>query len=188
MSKYRFFSGPYFPVFGPEKTPYLDTFYAVQQYYLYRCFIPWWYEILSCFKTFAIAGSLLFITFYYFFYIFWLNMNSIITNYIQIKNAFNYLVLSKSLKRMSSKHLVTVCHAVDGGVYLISNIPLIINIKGLTQYSPQIFMLHASCIDYCVIVSHMMLNIHANACKFYKKEENLFFYYQRPESAIRRCS
>ena len=115
-------------------------------------------------------------------------MNSIIPNYIQIKNAFNYQVLSKSLKRMSSKHLVTACHAVDGGVYLISNIPLIIDIKGLKQYSPQIFMLHASCIDYCVIVSHMMLNIHANACKFYKKEENLFFYYQRPESAIRRCS
>ena len=36
MSKYRVFSGPYFPVFrpktgyyGPEKTPYLDTFHAV---------------------------------------------------------------------------------------------------------------------------------------------------------------
>ena len=35
MSKYRVFSGPYFPVFspntgkyGPEKTPYLDTFHA----------------------------------------------------------------------------------------------------------------------------------------------------------------
>ena len=26
VSKYRVFSGPYFPVFGPEKTPYLDTF------------------------------------------------------------------------------------------------------------------------------------------------------------------
>ena len=39
MSKYRVFSGPYFPVFspitgkyGPEKTPYLDTFYAVVVY------------------------------------------------------------------------------------------------------------------------------------------------------------
>ena len=29
MSKYGGFSGPYFPVFGPAKTPYLDTFYAV---------------------------------------------------------------------------------------------------------------------------------------------------------------
>ena len=41
VSKYRVFSGPYFPVFGlntevpntgkygPEKTPYLDTFHAV---------------------------------------------------------------------------------------------------------------------------------------------------------------
>ena len=25
LSKYRVFSGPYFPVVGPEKTPYLDT-------------------------------------------------------------------------------------------------------------------------------------------------------------------
>ena len=36
MSKYEFFSGPYFPAFGlntgkygPEKTPYLETFHAV---------------------------------------------------------------------------------------------------------------------------------------------------------------
>ena len=29
MSKYGVFSGTYFPVFGPEKTPYLDTFHAV---------------------------------------------------------------------------------------------------------------------------------------------------------------
>ena len=36
VSKYGVFSGPYFPVFGlntgkygPEKTPYLDSFYAV---------------------------------------------------------------------------------------------------------------------------------------------------------------
>ena len=36
MSKYEVFSGPYFPVFGlntgkygPEITPYLDTFHAV---------------------------------------------------------------------------------------------------------------------------------------------------------------
>ena len=26
VSKYEFFSAPYFPAFGPEKTPYLDTF------------------------------------------------------------------------------------------------------------------------------------------------------------------
>ena len=29
MSKYGGFSGPYFPVYGPEKTPYLDTFHAM---------------------------------------------------------------------------------------------------------------------------------------------------------------
>ena len=29
VSKHGVFSGPYFPVFGPEKTPYLDTFHAV---------------------------------------------------------------------------------------------------------------------------------------------------------------
>ena len=29
VSKYGVFSGPYFPVFGPEKTPYLSTFHAV---------------------------------------------------------------------------------------------------------------------------------------------------------------
>ena len=29
MSKYGVFSGPYFPVFGLGKTPYLDTFHAV---------------------------------------------------------------------------------------------------------------------------------------------------------------
>ena len=39
MSKYGVFAGPYFPVFGlntgkygPEKTPYLDTFYAVSAF------------------------------------------------------------------------------------------------------------------------------------------------------------
>ena len=37
-SKYGVFSGPYFPVFrpntekcGPEKTPYFDTFHAMQE-------------------------------------------------------------------------------------------------------------------------------------------------------------
>ena len=28
VSKYGVFSGPYFPVFGLEKTPYLDTFHT----------------------------------------------------------------------------------------------------------------------------------------------------------------
>ena len=31
MSKYRFFSGPYFPTFGPNKIPYLDTLHTVQK-------------------------------------------------------------------------------------------------------------------------------------------------------------
>ena len=29
MSKYEVFPGPDFPAFGPEKTPYLDTFHVV---------------------------------------------------------------------------------------------------------------------------------------------------------------
>ena len=29
VSKYGVFSSPYFPAFGPEKNPYLDTFQAV---------------------------------------------------------------------------------------------------------------------------------------------------------------
>ena len=29
VSKYGVFSGPYFPAFGQEKTPYLDSFHAV---------------------------------------------------------------------------------------------------------------------------------------------------------------
>ena len=29
VSQYGVFSGPYFPVFGPENTPYFDTFHAV---------------------------------------------------------------------------------------------------------------------------------------------------------------
>ena len=33
MSKYGVFSGPYFPVFGPERTLYLDTFHAVLNYF-----------------------------------------------------------------------------------------------------------------------------------------------------------
>ena len=33
VSKYGVFSGPYFPAFGPEKTPYLDTFHAVSVTY-----------------------------------------------------------------------------------------------------------------------------------------------------------
>ena len=42
MSKYGFFSDPYFPVFrlntgkyGPEKSPYLDIFHAVNCYLIY---------------------------------------------------------------------------------------------------------------------------------------------------------
>ena len=38
VSKYKVFSGPYFPLFspnkgkyGPEKTPYVDFFHAVQK-------------------------------------------------------------------------------------------------------------------------------------------------------------
>ena len=34
VSEYRVFSGPYFSVFGPEKTPYLDTFHAVYSIFL----------------------------------------------------------------------------------------------------------------------------------------------------------
>ena len=58
VSKYGVFSGPYFPVFGlntgkygPEKTPYLDTFYTV-----YMNGIVWvkrfakWYLIKSFHK------------------------------------------------------------------------------------------------------------------------------------------
>ena len=29
LSEYRVFSSPYFPVFRPEKTPYLDTFHTM---------------------------------------------------------------------------------------------------------------------------------------------------------------
>ena len=29
VSKYGIFSGPYFPVFGPEETSYLETFHAI---------------------------------------------------------------------------------------------------------------------------------------------------------------
>ena len=32
VSKYRVSSGTYFPVFGPEKTPYLDSFHAVKYF------------------------------------------------------------------------------------------------------------------------------------------------------------
>ena len=38
MSKNGVFSGPYFPVFGPEKTPYFDTFHAVTSFH---CFSEW---------------------------------------------------------------------------------------------------------------------------------------------------
>ena len=55
---------------------------------------------------------------------------------MQIKNALNNQVLQKSLKRMSSKYLVTACHAVDSGSYPINNIPLIMDVYSLIQYSP----------------------------------------------------
>ena len=49
MSKYGVISGPYFPAFrlntgeyGPEITPYLDTFQAVN--------INWKYSNLRCFR------------------------------------------------------------------------------------------------------------------------------------------
>ena len=32
VSKYEIFAAPYFPVFGPEKTPYLDNFHAVSKF------------------------------------------------------------------------------------------------------------------------------------------------------------
>ena len=42
LSKYGAFSGPYFPVFGlntgkygPEKTPYMDTFHTVRSFLSY---------------------------------------------------------------------------------------------------------------------------------------------------------
>ena len=45
VAKYGVFSGPYFPVFspnagkyGPEKTPYLDTFHAVDQFQIMEVF------------------------------------------------------------------------------------------------------------------------------------------------------
>ena len=51
----EFFSGLYFPVFGlstgkyrPEKTPYLDTFHAVQHYLYFKLtFRKWGYFCLN---------------------------------------------------------------------------------------------------------------------------------------------
>ena len=47
MSKYRLFSGPYFPVFNPntrkywpEKTPYLETFHEVLAKWVQKTFTP----------------------------------------------------------------------------------------------------------------------------------------------------
>ena len=57
MSKYGAFSGPYFPVFssktrkyGPEKTPYLDTFHVV--YFLTKNINIWisWQEKLEIYE------------------------------------------------------------------------------------------------------------------------------------------
>ena len=43
----RSFFGPYFPVFGPEKTPYLDTFYAVRELTSFRECKSVWLTALS---------------------------------------------------------------------------------------------------------------------------------------------
>ena len=49
MSKYGVFSGPYFSVFGTEKTPYLDTFHAVWArsfFFVFGLVLIWFY--ISC--------------------------------------------------------------------------------------------------------------------------------------------
>ena len=46
VSKYGAFSGPYFPVFEPEKTPYLYTFHAVVLFEQ-RNFIHKFYIVLT---------------------------------------------------------------------------------------------------------------------------------------------
>ena len=53
-SKYVVFSGPWFPVFGlntgkyrPERTPYWDTFHAVQNYFTSLLFQP----VFTCSKS-----------------------------------------------------------------------------------------------------------------------------------------
>ena len=55
VSEYWGFSGPYFPVFGPEKTPYLDTFHAVQSKFKHT------YEIGNGWKDRKQAKWLIFI-------------------------------------------------------------------------------------------------------------------------------
>ena len=56
VSKYGVFSGPYFPVFGlntkkygPEKTPYSDTFYAVviSAEPLFQSFLPYCHSYIA---------------------------------------------------------------------------------------------------------------------------------------------
>ena len=39
VSQYGVFSGPYFPIFGPEITPYLDTFHAVLYLQSFQYFV-----------------------------------------------------------------------------------------------------------------------------------------------------
>ena len=57
VSKYGVFSGPYFPVFGPEKTPYLDTFHAVVWYCLI-CTAPYLISrLLSFFSRFFVSNN-----------------------------------------------------------------------------------------------------------------------------------
>ena len=44
---WKVFSGPYFPVFGPKKTPYLDTFDAViNQELIFAKFHPYGFSTI----------------------------------------------------------------------------------------------------------------------------------------------
>ena len=62
VSKYGVFSGPYFPVFGPEKTPYLDTFHAVSKITMYFKIV-----FQNCFLFFDPKWSLWVLRFPYWF-------------------------------------------------------------------------------------------------------------------------
>ena len=67
VPKYGVFSGPYFPVFGlntgkygPEKTPYLDTFHALCIVRLYNLiFQDIGYKIIMSQKSLALVGKTL---------------------------------------------------------------------------------------------------------------------------------
>ena len=45
VSKYGVFSRPYFPVFGPEKTPYLDHFYTVTNRQALSLWTLWYFSL-----------------------------------------------------------------------------------------------------------------------------------------------